>query len=445
MSNRAHSPPGLPVVGSVTKLARDPLRYLSGVQEAYGGQYPLVRLDPPGGQSVSVVLDASLVHDILADRDRFARPGTGADQQRRQGLLTSAGTLWEQQRSVLDPEFVGPRLSEYAEVAADTVETMLAGWPADGRIDLVSELSTMTMRVITRTLFSQDTTREQSRTVEEALSAVADEFEPDITDFLLPDRLQPGPSAAFEAANETLDTVARGFVDDHLEVEDPPQDMITALMEAKRDPAVDLSENELIDEAVLFMTAGQETTALTVTYAFHWLSTHPEARQRVADEARRTLDGDPPDWETLSELTYTEKVVRETLRLTPAAWNITRVTREPTTLAGVELPADEPLLLSTYAHHRDGRVWDAPETFDPDRWGETASRADDSYFPFGAGPRVCIGRQIALTEAQFALTHVLQQYSVETVPDSLSFQPGVTLRPEGAVRARVHERAPKSD
>lgn len=445
MSERAHSPPGLPVVGSVTQLARDPLRYLAGVQAAYGGQYPLVRLDPPGGQTVSVVLDASLVHEILEDRDRFARPGTGPDQQRRQGLLTSRGALWEQQRSVLDPEFVGGRLADYADVAADTVESMLADWPADGRIDLVSELSTMTMRVITRTLFSQDTTREQSRTVEEALSAVADEFEPDVTDFLLPDWLQPGPSAAFEAANETLDAVAQGFVDDHVNAEDPPQDMITALMAAQADPDVELSDNELIDEAVLFMTAGQETTALTVTYAFHWLSKHPETRRRVAEEAQQVLDGDPPGWETLPELTYTEKVVRETLRLTPAAWNITRVAREPTTVGGVPVAADEPLLLSTYAHHRDGRVWDDPETFDPDRWGDTASRADESYFPFGAGPRVCIGRQIALTEAQFALAHVLQHYRVETVPDTLSFQPGVTLRPEGAVDATVRRRADGSD
>jgi len=102
-------------------------------------------------------------------------------------------------------------------------------------------------------------------------------------------------------------------------------------------------------------------------------------------------------------------------------------------------------LLSTYAHHRDGRVWDDATTFDPGRWGDTASRANDAYFPFGAGPRVCIGRQIALTEAQFALAHVLQQYHVETIPDSLSFQPGVTLRPEGPVGAEVRERAPGSE
>jgi len=440
VSDRVHSPPGLPVVGSVTKLAQDPLRFLTGVQEAYGGQYPLVRLDPPVGGDVWVVLDASLVHEVLEDRERFARPGTGPEQQRRQGLLTSGGALWEQQRSVLEPEFVGSRLTEYADIAADTVESMVDQWPDEGHVDLVEELSTMTMRVITRTLFGQDTTREQSQQVEAALSAVADEFEPEVADFLLPERLQPGPSEAFERANQTLDTVAQGFVDDHLAAEDPPRNMITALLEAQADPSVELSENELIDEAVLFMTAGQETTALTVTYAFHWLSQHPERRRRVTAEAREALDGDRPDWGTLSELPYTEKVVRETLRLTPSVWNITRIPREPTTIAGVGVEADEPLLLSTYAHHRDSRVWENPRQFRPERWGDTASRANDSYFPFGAGPRVCIGRQIALTEAQFALAGVLQGYSVDTDREELSFQPGVTLRPQDAVEARVRRR-----
>lgn len=437
MAKGAHSPPGLPVVGSVPKLAEDPLRFIVGVQEAYGGQYPIVRLDPPGGQTVNLVLDAELVHEILGDRDRFRRPEISDQAQRRQGLLSSDGALWEQQRSILDPEFVGPRLAEYADIAADTADEMLATWPESGRIDLLEELSTMTMRVITRALFSQDTSREKAKTVHQALEQVAGEFEPDVGDFLLPERLQSGPSEAFEQADETLEAVATEFVDDHLEQPDPPRDMITALIEAQSDPSVDLSDNELVDETVLFMTAGQETTALTLAYAFYWLSQNPAARERVRTEAQRVLDGDPPGWGDLSDLVYTERVVRETLRLTPAAWNITRETRHQTTVGGVEFDAGEPLLLPTYAHHRDSRVWENPETFDPDRWGETATRGSDSYFPFGSGPRVCIGRQIALTEAQFTLAHVLQEYDVDVVPEELSFQPGVTLRPETDITADV--------
>jgi cytochrome P450 len=251
----AHTPPGLPVVGNIPKLGDDPLRFLVGVQQAYGDRYPLVRLDPPGGPAVNVVLDA-----------------------------------------------------------------------------------------------------------------------------------------------------------------------------------------ELVDETILFMTAGQETTALTIAYAFYWLSQHPAARERVREEAETVLGGDQPGWNDLPDLKYTERVVRETLRLTPAAWNITRETRAPTRLAGTDLAAGELLMSSTYAHHRDRRVWKDPTAFKPERWNRSASRSQDAYFPFGGGPRVCIGRQVALTEAQFALATILQAYDVTVLADELLFRPAVTLQPSTPLQARVAAR-----
>ena len=155
---------------------------------------------------------------------------------------------------------------------------------------------------------------DRSRAVHDALEAFGEELEIGVGDFLLPDSLQRGPSAAFERADAFLEEVATEVIDWHRQQDDPPRDMLTALIEAQDDPSVALSENELLDETILFLTAGQETTALTITYAFYWLSQHPEARERVRREAETVLDGDQPGWEHLSELTYTERVVRETLR-----------------------------------------------------------------------------------------------------------------------------------
>lgn len=165
MSDTVHTPAGPPVIGNVSRFTDDPLRVLTGLQEAYGGQYPMVRLDPPGGQRFTVVLDPEVVHGILADRAQFRRPAAGPEAQRRQGLLSSDGMLWEQQRSVLQPEFVGGNLSEYADIASDTLEGMLGDWPEDGRLDLHEELSVLTMRVITQSLFSRDTDRERASAV----------------------------------------------------------------------------------------------------------------------------------------------------------------------------------------------------------------------------------------------------------------------------------------
>lgn len=428
------------MVGSVPKFADDPLRYLVGVQEAYGGQYPLVRLEPAGNRALNVVLDAELVHEVLADRERYTRPALGAEAQRREGLLSSRGPLWERQRSVLQPEFVGSRLADYADITGEVVDDLLAEWPANGEVDLLAELSVLTMRVIARTLFSMDASREQAREVHDALGTLADEFDLSTGSLLLPDALQSGPSPELDRARARLDAVATEFVEWHREQADPPRDVITALLEAEADPETALSDNELVDETVLFLTAGQETTALTIAYALYWLSQQPEARERVRREAETVLDGATPGWGDLPELAHTERVVRETLRLTPAAWNLTRETRGPTRLGDTRLEAGELVLMPTYAHHRDPRAWQAPKRFDPDRWDGRASRSKDAYFPFGSGPRVCIGRQVALTEAQFALTHLLQHYEIEVLADDLALEPGVTLRPAEEVRARVTRR-----
>lgn len=173
-----------------------------------------------------------------------------------------------------------------------------------------------------------------------------------------------------------------------------------------------------------------------------------------ADIASDTVESTLADWpdkgridlhEELSVLTtrvitrslFSQDTVRETLRLTPAAWNITRQARADTTVAGTDVAAGDLMMMPTYARHRDSRVWQDPETFRPDRWEGDVSRGSDSYFPFGSGPRVCIGKQIALTEAQFTFAHVLQHYDVTLEHERLGLQPGVTLRPDGPVRATV--------
>jgi cytochrome P450 len=440
VADTPHSPPGRPVVGNALSLGRDPLRFLSGVQRAYGDRYPLIRVAAPSGPPTSVVLDADLVHEVLGDRGRFRRPALGPQARRREGLLTSDGDLWERQRDLLDPEFVGPRLASHADTAGDAVAALLETWPEAGEVDLLAEAGTLTLQTITRALFGRDVTRAQSEAVRAALDTFGEELAFSPLAVVLPDAVRPGPSAAFEAADETLEAFAREIVDWHLDHDDPPRSLLTPLVEARRDPSTTLSENELVDQTLLFVTAGHETTALAVTYALVWLSRRPSVRERVHDEASRVLDGGRPGWSDLPALSTTERVVRETLRLTPPAWNVTRETRRPVRLRGHRLDDGELLFLSPYAHGRDARVWDAPDEFRPERWRGDASRAEPAYFPFGSGPRSCIGRQLALVEAQFALAGMLGRYDVTTTVDDLGFRPAATLQPDGPVTARVEAR-----
>ncbi len=440
MTERPHSPPGLPLVGSALDLGDDPLRFVTGLQRAYGDRYPLVQVDPVTGPTTNVLVDAGVVHEVLGDRERFRRPNLGPQTGRRQGLLSSDGDLWETQREIIQPEFVGERLASYADTTGDAVEALLTEWPEAGERDLLDEVGALTLQVIARSLFGYDVTRAESRRVRNALDTFGEELAFSPLGVVLPDRLQPGPSTAFEDANDALDAFAHDVIDRHRARDDPPRNMLTALLAAERDPSVELSANELVDETVLFLTAGHETTALTITYAFYWLSQRPDVRRRVRAEADAVLDGSRPGWDDLPALETTERVVRETLRLTPAAWNVIRETRRPVRLGGYRLDEGELLFASPYAHGRDPAAWDDPDQFRPERWRADASRAADSYFPFGSGPRSCVGRQLALIEAQFALAGVLRRYDVEVLVDEFDFRPAVTLQPTGDVPARLAAR-----
>lgn len=438
-----HTPPGLPVVGNAPRFGDDPLRFLDGIQRAYGEQYPLVSLDNVADQSVTIVTDAELVQDILSDRSRFGKPDFNPrlrEMLTGRGLLTSEGELWETQRAQLQSMFTGRILKEYAGVVTDTVAELVADWPETGTVDLMEELTALTLRVICRALFSTQVSRGRAERIYEVMDDIGQEFELTALGVLRPPWLPDNPSDAYHEATQTLEAFAMEMIDEHRRMDDPPADLITTLLEAKADPDVELHGRELRDEVMTFIVAGHETTALTLLYAFDWLSQHPDDESAVRAEARMAFDGDVPTWDSLGELEYTERVVRETLRLTPAVWNVFRITNEPVQLDGYDLDADEPLLLPQWSHHRDPAVWDEPTEFRPDRW-QTTSRATESYFPFGYGPRVCVGRQLALTEAQFAIAQVLQQYEVDVDSDAFEFRPAVTLQPDGPVPARVTTRS----
>ena len=221
----------------------------------------------------------------------------------------------------------------------------------------------------------------------------------------------------------------------------PPAGSLLAALLASPATGEPLTDADLRDELKAILVAGHTTTASALAWTWYVLFEHPDAREQLEEECRALLGGRVPGIETLPRLGYTRRVIEEVLRLYPPTWLTARMPVEDDTLAGYTIPARAIVLLSPYVTHRHPAVWDAPEAFDPDRFApaRAAARPTLAYFPFGGGPRHCIGSAFATTEMQLIVVSVAQRYRLTLVRDVRVIPTaGLTLRPSSAVPSRLH-------
>jgi cytochrome P450 len=230
-------------------------------------------------------------------------------------------------------------------------------------------------------------------------------------------------------------------------VDDDRGDLLSMLLAATTEEGGKMSERQLRDEAITLLMAGHETTALALTYAFHLLSRHPQVLSELVSEVNGVLGGRTPGAADIPDLVYADAVVRESMRLYPPAWGVGRATTRPSKVAGVELAEGAQLWMSQWVVHRDPRWFENPEQFSPERWRDDLAKRLPryAYFPFGGGPRVCIGNAFATMEAVLLLVAIVQRTRLRAEDDApLAVVPSVTLRPKGPVRMRVERRAGQS-
>jgi cytochrome P450 len=215
--------------------------------------------------------------------------------------------------------------------------------------------------------------------------------------------------------------------------------LLARLASLSADPESAFDREEVLDQVVGMLFAGHETTALSMTYALHAIGSHPTVARRFHGEIDDALEGTPTT-ETFGEMPYLKRVIDETLRLYPPVHAIPRVTTRAVELGEYTVPADAQVLLSVWSLHRDPRFYDDPGRFDPGRWQDTSPRDRGyTFLPFGAGPRICIGRHLARLELQTALSAVGRRYRVESETD-LTVTPQMTTQPDGPVSVTVRER-----
>lgn len=430
-------PRGLPVVGHTLSFFRDPF----GFYERAGELGDVVRTEIMGEEIYQIRHPDTVKRVFVDEHERFRKGDllrNTSGQFAPDGLFMTEGEQWKRQRETVQPAFYRDRIEGYVPEMVAAARRVTDGW-RDGEIVAVDEvMRELTLEIIARTMFGTDDP-DHLVAVADAAAAITDRFEAGMTAFL-PAWVPTPTNRRYRRASDRLDEVI-----DELRAEadlagDGPPDLLSILV------ASDLPDEEIRDQLVTFLFAGHETTSLALTYTWHLLSQHPNVRERLHEEVD-ALDG--PLWNgqprsadpSLSEddIEYTARVVDESLRLYPPAYNVFRQADEPVELRGYELPAGATLSVPIHRIHRDGRFYDAPETFDPDRWPAGPSH-EYAYLPFGAGPRHCIGMRFALLELRVALADIARRWRLEPFGGLPDLRMSITLQPSDSVDFRVRKR-----
>jgi cytochrome P450 len=439
-TNAPPSAGGPPVVGQTLRFARDPLELIEAVVADHG---PVSRMRVLGvGEFYNLAGPDAFERVLVTDRDAFAK-SPGFRVAFGENVLSSEGKQWERQREALDEFFYPARIREYADRMVELTERRLDRWPTDGRMSLHEEMSGAALDNFFGTVFGRPLDPDGDERLRRAANDINLWFKS--SSFALP-RWMPTPARRrFRRAVETVEGEARRLLDERereLERGDAEggDDLLSTLVALREEEGASLSDSEIVDQVVGLVFAGHDTTALAMTYALHQVGTHPEVRERFRAELADVLGGDSPTLSDVGELTVTSQILNETLRLFPPIHTIPRVTTRPVEMDGYRLEPDTRTHLSVWALQRDDRYWADPREWRPERWEDTSPQdAGYAYVPFGAGPRVCLGRRFALLEAKLVLALVGQRFELDP-GRPLEFDPMSTTQPAHDVPVRVTQR-----
>ncbi len=339
------------------------------------------------------------------------------------GLLVSEGEHWRRQRRRAQPVFHRQRIEGFVPVMTASIAEMLERWqPMAARgdpIDMAAEMPPLTTSIMWRAMIGRDTRAESDR-LGRSWSVVSDFVRDRLLEYLpTPTWLPTRKNRAFRGAIAFMDALIYRTIAERRHASHPGDDLLGMLLGAT-DPETgeSMSDRQLRDELLAVLGAGQETTAVLLSWTWWLLAIHPEVEARLRHEVAGVLDGRVPTAADVPALAYVRMVLQEALRLYPPAWGIARQAIADDEIGGYRISAGAMVAVSPWVTQRHAAFWDAPDTFDPERFAPAAiaGRPRFAFFPFGGGPRVCIGREFALLEATLAVAMVCQRYRFRLVP-----------------------------
>lgn len=446
-TRRAHSGPrGLPLVGVALDLRRDPLRYFVDLMLEYGevvrfriGQRPIIMLNHP--DDIKHVLQDNHQNYHKSPFYRAFRPIFG------QSIFLSEGKTWLDQRRTAKPAFGGPRFDFMTNQIGAAAADMLGRWDSaerqGKRVELVEEMMRLTLDAVTRALLDMRLNAEYRR-IHEALTVILRETERRVWSvFPLPEWLTELTRPRYREAISSLDQIVWSAIE---ECRRDPRDsdgLLSTLVKAY-EAGTPANDRTLRDQVCAMIATGHESTACALAWTLYIMATDPLAERLIYREVDEVLHGRVPTVEDIPRLTNIEMVFQEAMRLYPPVWTISRIALTDDYVRGTRIPKGTTVMLSPYAVHRHPAIWEKPEQFAPSRFSAeaVASRHRYAYFPFGGGPRVCLGNRFAMLEAKVILAMAAQRYRFSLEPDqTIEAEPMITLRPRNGIFVHLTRRA----
>lgn len=436
--------PGLPLVGVLPELQRDPLGVMERATLSAG---PMVRLPLPLGVQAFLLSDPGLVEHVLVTNSRnYVKQTRGYEMLRKvlgNGLVTSEGDFWKRQRRIAQPAFHRERLFAFGETMTKAASEMVDGWTPGQPFDVADAFMRVTLRLVGETLLSSDVTSASSDVGQAITVALEHLIHRTVHPFSFPEWVPTPANLAFKKALEQLDDVVLGMIASRRAGQGPRNDLLAMLMEA-RDPETGegMSDAQLRDEVMTIFLAGHETTANALAWTVVLLGRSPAVEKRLVQELDEVLGGRPPAMSDVPKLPYTAMVLKESMRLYPPVWTLARRVVETEVVDGLVFPKDAIIFMCPYALHRHPKYWTDPEAFDPERWAPDAPPpTKGAYLPFSMGQRKCIGDTFAMVEAQLVLATLMQRVHLSLVPgQAFQTEPLITLRPKGGVTVVASKR-----
>ena len=442
----ADSPPGPGLVENAAfhlEFVQDQIDAYWTVLDEYG---PVVRLWI-GPFDTFLVTEPELIEEVLLEKARSFHKDVVSKELEMllgRGLLITDGELWRRQRKLVAPPLQRRQIAHYADVMVTQTERLIDGWDDGQTVRFDRDATELTLRIVVQTLFDLEM-EGRIETIAEAIDDTmefVDQYRHSPWRFL-PDPIPTPKERKFERAKAHLDEIIYDLIERRRERDEPGDDLLYRLLQASNDDGSQMSDEQLRDEVITLFLAGHETTALAITYAFFLLSQDPRAAGRLREEVDAVIGDQRPGVEHARELPYTEAVFQESMRLFPPAWAVGRQPIEDVEIGDYTIPAGSQVIIPQAIVHRDQRWYDAPDDFRPERWlGDLEEELPRfAYFPFGGGPRICVGNHFAQMEAVLAIATIAKHCQFDHVaPDEMETYTSITQRPEDPVRLRVRYR-----